>query len=64
MPIKYNADGLLDSYLQAKSPGSDKESNWLQTPPTGAFNRTARVYQPTKEVLDGAWKLPTITKVK
>ena len=32
MPLKFNPDGSLDIYLQADSPGADKESNWLPTP--------------------------------
>jgi hypothetical protein len=55
MPLKYNADGSLDIYVQARSPGLDKESNWLPTPPSGAFNMTIRVYQPKKE----CWMEPT-----
>ena len=31
--LKLNADGSLDIYLQSESPGADKESNWLPTPP-------------------------------
>ena len=62
MPLKYNEDGSLDIYIQAKSPGSDKESNWLPTPPSGMFNLTARVYQPKPEALDGTYKLPPVTK--
>src|SRR6516162_2046682 len=38
MPLKYNADGSLDVYLQRFSPGADKESNWLPIPPSGMFN--------------------------
>ena len=62
MPLKYNADGSLDIYIQAKSPGSDKESNWLPTPPSGMFNLTVRVYQPKQEAVDGTYKLPPVTK--
>ena len=29
MPLKKNADGSLDIYVQAESPGKDNESNWL-----------------------------------
>lgn len=64
MPLKFNADGSLDIYLQVKSPGPDKESNWLPSPPTGAFNLTARIYQPKKEMLDGTYKLPAVMKAK
>ena len=30
--LKYNADGSLTLYAGAKSPGADKESNWLPAP--------------------------------
>lgn len=63
-PFKYNADGSLDIYIQATSPGPDKLANWLPTPPSGAFNITIRVYEPMKELVDGAYKLPPITRVQ
>lgn len=63
MPLKYNDDGSLDVYVQAKSPGADKESNWLPCPPSGAFNLTIRIYQPKKEMLDGTYKIPPVNKV-
>jgi len=53
----------LDVHVQAKSPGPDKEANWLPCPPSGPFNLTIRVYQPKKEILDGAYKLPAVKKV-
>ncbi len=64
MPLKYNADGSLDIYLQVKSPGPDKESNWLPTPPSGMFNLTTRIYLPKKQMLDGTYKLPPVTRVQ
>ena len=64
MPLKYNADGSLDIYVQARSPGPDKESNWLPTPPSGAFNLSTRVYQPKKELLDGTYKMPPVRRVQ
>jgi hypothetical protein len=62
MPLKFNKDGSLDIYLQADSPGKDKESNWLPTPP-GAFNITIRNYWPKEDALNGNYKNPPIKKV-
>lgn len=64
MPLEYNADGSLDVYIQAKSPGPDKEANWLPCPPTGPFNLTIRVYQPKKEILGGTYEIPPVRKVQ
>jgi len=63
MPLKYNADGSLDIYIQANSPGADKEANWLPCPPSLPFNLTIRVYQPAKALLDGTYKLPPVREV-
>jgi hypothetical protein len=62
MPLTYKADGSLDLYLQAESPGKDKEANWLPTPP-GPFNITIRNYWPKESALDGTYKNPPIRKV-
>jgi hypothetical protein len=64
MPLKYNADGSLDIYMQRDSPGADKESNWLPLPPSGMFNLTVRSYQPGDALLDGSYKLPPVVKVQ
>ena len=63
MPLKFNEDGSLDIYLQADSPGPDKESNWLPTP-SGAFNITIRNYWPKEDALNGNYKNPPIKKVQ
>jgi hypothetical protein len=62
MPLQYNADGSVDVYLQAESPGKDKESNWLPTPP-GQVNLTLRNYYPKDAAYDGAYKVPPVRKV-
>jgi hypothetical protein len=63
MPLKFNKDGSLDIYLQADSPGKDKESNWLPAPP-GTFNITIRNYWPREDALNGTYKNPPIKKVQ
>ncbi|MBB3541692.1 MULTISPECIES: DUF1254 domain-containing protein [unclassified Rhizobium] len=62
MPFVYNADGSLDLYFQNKSPGEDKEANWLPAP-AGSFNLTMRLYGPASEALTGKWNPPPIEMV-
>lgn len=64
MPLKYNPDGSLDIYIQATSPGPDKEANWLPTPVRGEFNIVIRNYWPKEEALNGSYKNPPIKKVQ
>lgn len=61
---KPNPDGSLDIYLQAKSPGADKESNWLPTPPSGMFNVTIRIYNPSDDVLRPGYRFPPIIRAQ
>ncbi len=63
MPLKYNADGSLDVYLQNANPGKDKEANWLPAP-KGAFNLTMRLYSPQPVVTEGKWNPPVVKKVQ
>ena len=60
--LAFNADGTLDIFIQSKSPGADKESNWLPAP-TGEFNLALRLYSPKREALDGTWTPPAVKKV-
>ena len=62
--LVYNKDGSLDIYIQTKSPGKDKESNWLPSPNKGELGITLRLYVPKPQALDGRWIPPVITKVK
>jgi hypothetical protein len=62
MPLKYNSDGSLDLYIQSKSPGKDKEANWLPAPASGPFNVTLRNYWPKQAMLDGSYQVPGIQR--
>lgn len=55
-------DGGITLYLQHKSPGKDKEPNWLPAP-TGPFSANLRLYWPKKEALDGTWTSPMLKRV-
>lgn len=60
--LKANADGSVDLYLQADSPGKDKESNWLPAP-KDEFILMLRLYWPKEtppSILDGSWKVPEV----
>jgi hypothetical protein len=62
--MKYGDDGSLEIYVQATSPGKDKESNWLPATKSGPFNLTLRLYGPRREVLTGKWVPPGVQKMK
>jgi len=65
-PLKYNADGSLDLYIQANDPGGDKQSNWLPAP-DGDFILMLRLYwnpDTSPTVLNGSWNPPPVVRVK
>jgi hypothetical protein len=61
--LKPNADGSVDIYLQNKSPGADKNSNWLPVP-AQPFSLHARLYSPRPAAIDGPWAMPAVVKTK
>jgi hypothetical protein len=61
--LKYNKDGSLTLYAGNKSPGRDKESNWLPAP-KGAFSLYIRAFWGKQGILDGSWIPPGIKKLK
>jgi hypothetical protein len=67
--MKTNADGSLTLYIQNKSPGADKEANWLPAP-NGPIYLVMRLYWPKTEAPsilppgEGTWKPPGIQLVK
>jgi hypothetical protein len=60
--LKYNPDGSLTLYFGAKSPGKDKETNWVPAP-TGSFSLYIRAYWAEQAILDGTWIPPDVKKV-
>ncbi len=64
-----NKDGSLTITIQNKSPGKDKESNWLPAP-NGPIYMVMRLYWPKTEppsILpagDGTWKPPQVVAAK
>ena len=66
--MKTNADGSLTLYIQNKTPGTDKEANWLPAP-NGPIYLVMRLYWPKTtppSILpagEGTWKPPGVQKV-
>lgn len=61
-----NTDGSVDLYLQAESPGPEKEANWLPAP-HGNFVPMLRLYWPRETpptILDGSWQPPALKRVQ
>jgi hypothetical protein len=61
--LKYNADGSLTLYVGVKSPGAEKENNWLPAP-SGTFSLYMRAYWADEAIIDGTWKPPSIEQMK
>jgi hypothetical protein len=57
--LKKNADGGVTLYLQHRSPGVARSSNWLPAP-NGPMGAVLRMYLPRAEVLNGDWKAPSL----
>jgi hypothetical protein len=67
--MKKNPDGSLTLYIQNKSPGADKEANWLPAP-DGPIYLVMRLYWPKTEppsvlpVGGGTWQSPALVVAK
>jgi len=61
--LKFNPDGSLTLYAGTKSPGKDKESNWLPAPEE-TFSLYIRSYWGKKAILDGSWIPPIIERIE
>lgn len=62
--LKHGEDGSLTIYVQADSPGSDKESNWLPAPKDADFSLYMRAYWPQKPIKHGSWTPPAVQRVE
>jgi len=66
--MKTSADGSLTLYIQNKSPGADKEANWLPAP-NGPIYLVMRLYWPkttSPSILpagEGTWQPPGVKRV-
>jgi len=67
--MKKNKEGSLTVYIQNKSPGKAKESNWLPAP-DGPIYMVMRLYWPKTEppsvlpVGEGTWQPPAVVQAK
>lgn len=61
--LKLDSDGGLTLCIQADSPGTEKQANWLPSP-KGPFMLTLRYYWPKAELLDGEWKTPAVERTR
>jgi hypothetical protein len=61
--MKAGSDGSMTIYIQADSPGKDKQSNWLPAP-REPFYMLLRMYLPDIEVLNGQYEIPGVVETK
>jgi hypothetical protein len=62
--LKADPDGTIALFIQASSPGPEKEANWLPAP-NGRFVLMLRLYWPKERppsMLDGTWMPPKVEK--
>jgi len=60
--LQYGDDGSVTIFMQATSPGPEKESNWLPTPAQGHFRPVLRSYEPGEAITNGTYPMPFIQR--
>ena len=61
--LKFDSDGSLTIYIQDKSPGSEKESNWLPAP-KGDYYLILRTYMSSEEIVEQKWIPPAVIRAE
>ncbi len=61
--LVHDSDGGLTLHLQAESPGSGREANWLPTPEQGLWFVILRMYRPRPRVVDATWECPPLERL-
>jgi hypothetical protein len=61
--VTKSTDGSVEIYFGPKALAG-KASNWVPTDPARRFELMFRLYGPTKALVDKAWRLPDVEKVK
>ena len=63
-PLKFNADGSLDLWIQAQAPQDEAlRNNWLPVKDHAKFLLNARLYWPKEDALQGRWKMPVVERI-
>lgn len=60
--LQRNPDGSLTLYVGARSPGKDKESNWIPAP-DGDLSLYIRAYWGKEGITGGTWQPPAVTRI-
>ncbi len=61
--LKKDADGGITLHIQADSPGTEREGNWLPSPKGKPFYLVLRAYVPGPKLLDQTWVPAPVTEV-
>jgi hypothetical protein len=67
--LNLNKDGTVTLYIQATSPGKDKEANWLPSQASGRWYILVRSYAPGRQMIEAsfdptAWNPGPVIQVK
>ena len=61
--IMKSGSGGVDVWISRTDPGGEKSSNWLPAPKAGPFSMILRAYLPKRELLNGQYRVPAITRL-